>query len=139
LKLSSKQMDQKIFKLIGSIIPAGGQLMVSYEDQENIHLETASSLSMGIPPCLTPLGFLIFKAGFSFIKDWYLAEGGYEGPRKLWGEKAPNRKWKQIFCEKTEAQIREFLDRTPSERSGVLKEKARKKAFLILKTIRRGK
>jgi len=139
LSLSLRRMDQKIFKLIGSIIPPGGHLMVSYEGQENIHLETASSLSIGVPPCLTPLGFLIFRAGFASIKDWYLAEGGYEGPRKLWGEKAPDGKWRQIFYEKTEAEIRKFLARGPSERWRELEEKAREKAFLMLKMIRREK
>ena len=139
LKLSSKRLDQEIFKLIGSIIPPGGHLMVSYEGQENIHLETASSLSIGIPPCLTPLGFLIFRAGFTSIKDWYIAEGGYEGPRKLWGEKAPDRKWGQIFCKKTKAQIKEFLSQSPGERLRELEDSARKRAFLVLKMIGKNK
>jgi hypothetical protein len=43
---------------------------------------------MGIPPALTPIGYLMFRAdcGWSF-RDWYFAEGGREGPEKLQGFK----------------------------------------------------
>jgi hypothetical protein len=39
-------------------------------------------------------------AGFQCLKDWYLAEGEFESPRKLWGEKALNETIAQSFYEK---------------------------------------
>jgi hypothetical protein len=109
LILSSNRLDRKLFKYLGDIIPPGGHLMVSYEGEQIIHTNTAKSLSMSIPPAATPLGFLIFQGGFQFIKDWYLSEGGHEGPRKLWGEKAPDDAWAKTFYEKTAKQIYQFL------------------------------
>jgi len=111
LILSSNNLDRKLFKYLGNIIPQGGHLMVSYEGEQIIHTNTIKSLNIGIPPVATALGFLIFQGGFQLIKDWYLAEGGHEGPRKLWGEKAPNDTWAQTFYENTAQQILQFLDR----------------------------
>ena len=99
---------QDIFQVLGSVIPPGGHVMVSYEEGEEIHTNTMKSLAIGVPPVLTPLGYLIFKAGFQHIKDWYLAEGGFEGPRKLWGEKAYDEGWERVFFEKTAREIDAF-------------------------------
>ncbi len=111
LSLRQEYLDLKLFKALGTIIPLGGHLMVSYEGENNIHKETRQSLSFNIPPAVTPIGYLIFKAGFQLIKDWYLAEGGFEGPRKLWGEKAPDERWEKIFLERTSDQISHFLEK----------------------------
>ena len=97
LILSSNRLDRKLFKYLGNIIPLGGHLMVSYEGEQIIHSNTRKSLGIGIPPAVTPLGFLIIQGGFQLIKDWYLSEGGHEGPRKLWGEKAPDDTWAKTF------------------------------------------
>ncbi len=110
LILSSNSLDRKLFKHLGNIIPPGGHLMVSYEGEQIIHTNTIKSLSMGIPPAATALGFLIFQGGFQLIKDWYLSEGGHEGPRKLWGEKAPDDTWAKTFYKKTAQQIYQFLE-----------------------------
>jgi hypothetical protein len=110
LILSSNSLDRKLFKYLGNIIPPGGHLMVSYEGEQLIHINAIKSLSMGIPPAATALGFLIFQGGFQLIKDWYLSEGGHEGPRKLWGEKAPDDTWAKAFYKKTTQQIYQFLE-----------------------------
>jgi len=47
------------------------------------------------------------------VKDWYLSEGGFEGPRKLWGEKALNETFAQTFYQKTFHQIITFLEKNP--------------------------
>jgi hypothetical protein len=110
LILSSQGWDRKLFIYLGNIIPPGGHIMVSYEGEQLIHINTIKSLSMGIPPPATALGFLIFQGGFQFIKDWYLSEGGHEGPRKLWGEKAPDEAWAKTFYKNTAQQISQFLE-----------------------------
>jgi hypothetical protein len=110
LSLSEKGLDRPLFGCLGDVIPPGGHLMLSYEGEDKIHLDTLKSLSLGIPPAATPLGFLIFQAGFQLVKDWYLAEGGHEGPRKLWGEKAPDDRRAEPFYQKTVRQLHSYLE-----------------------------
>lgn len=136
LSLRSEKLDREIFRLLGDSIPPGGHLMVSYEGDQKIHGETLRELSEGVPPVATPLGHLLFSAGFRYVKDWYLAEGGMEGPRKLWGEKAPDAAWERTFGEWTLRQLVPFLERTPSAESGNLVEAARRRAGKVLRTIR---
>ncbi len=109
LSLSREQYDRALFRHLSGLVPAGGHLMVSYEGNERIHVETRRALSLRVPAAATPLGYLIFQAGFQYIKDWYLSEGGFEGPRKLWGEKAPDRKWMKTFYEKTARQMQKLM------------------------------
>ncbi|NIM91612.1 MAG: DUF1122 domain-containing protein [Candidatus Aminicenantes bacterium] len=135
--LSSSHIDQELFSHLGKVIPSGGHLMISYEGEQKIHTSTLKSLSSGIPAVLTPLGTLIFRAGFHYIKDWYLAEGGHEGPRKIWGEKAPDARWEKIFLERTAQQIRPFLDKKSSSSLKELEKLARKRAQEILKVVSR--
>jgi hypothetical protein len=131
--LSQNEQDMLLFKHLSGLIPPGGHLMTSYEGDQKIHLETIKSLSISIPPAATPLGYLTFMAGFQYIKDWYLAEGGFEGPRKLWGEKAPDKAWTKNFYEKTAQQMIDYLQRKPTS-FPELEESARNRAREVLKT-----
>lgn len=133
LNLSLKGLDRKLFRYLGEIIPPGGHLMISYEEEQRIHIDTITSLRIGIPPVLTPLGLLIFLSGFQYVKDWYLAEGGHEGPRKLWGEKAPDESWAKNFYEKTAEQVFQFLKRKPNPAYRELEQKARTHSEEVLK------
>lgn len=134
--LSQRSLNQKLFDILGSIIPPGGHLMVSYEGEQKIHSDTRKSLSLQIPPAVTPLGFLIFKAGFQLVKDWYLAEGGFEGPRKLWGEKAPDKKWEKAFLERTEQQISQFVEKKSRPVYEYIVDAAIKRAEVIIEIIK---
>ena len=50
---------------------------------------TARALSARVPPVATPLGALLFEVGCGVaFRDWYISEGGREGPRKLQGFRA---------------------------------------------------
>jgi len=137
LILSSSSLARKLFKNLGNIIPPGGHLMVSYEGEQIIHTSTAKSLNMGIPPVATALGFLIFQGGFQLIKDWYLSEGGHEGPRKLWGEKAPDDTWAKTFYEKTALQIHKYLERIENLAHKELQESAFQRSKEILEIIKK--
>jgi len=136
--LGSAGLDQKLFDFLGDLIPAGGHFMVSYEGEQRIHTDTIQSLSAGVPPAATPLGYLVFRSGFQYIKDWYLAEGGFEGPRKIWGEKAPDEQWAQNFYERTAEQVSQFLKKPVNSAATALIEAARKKSEEIMKIIIRG-
>jgi len=135
LSLSSRDHDARLFQILGDLIPPGGHLMVSYEGENPIHKNTIKSLSIRIPPAATPLGFLLVRSGFQLIKDWYLSEGGFEGPRKLWAEKAPDSNWAKIFYGKTAAQIDSFLEKERQPELRTLEEPARERASEILKII----
>ena len=71
------------------------------------------------------------------IKDWYLAEGGHEGPCKLWGEKAPNDTWAQTFYKNTAQQILQFLDRKHNLAHKELQESAIQRSRGILESIKK--
>jgi len=135
--LHSENLDRKLFQYLGEIIPPGGHIMVSYEEEEKIHSDTMHSLNIGIPPVATPLGLLIFLAGFQYVKDWYLSEGGFEGPRKLWGEKSLNETVAQTFYQKTFHQISTFLERKPSSTHQELEVAAKERAKEIVEVIKR--
>lgn len=135
--LSLSESGILLFSHLGDLIPPGGHLMVSYEGEQKIHAETRQSLSLGIPPAATPLGYLLFIGGFQHIKDWYLAEGGFEGPRKLWGEKAPDKAWEQDYLQRTAEQVDSFLKQTFSSSQEGLIESARERATEIKEVIRK--
>ncbi|MCX7691548.1 DUF1122 family protein [Thermoflexus sp.] len=113
------------FQAVGHLIPPGGWLALAYEtfgETQAIHQETEQALRLGIPPILTPLGMCLFYARCAFpIRDWSIAEGWREGPRKLQGfkprEEAHHRRrvnelWEEIqaFLRRTEGSTRpEFL------------------------------
>jgi hypothetical protein len=81
-------LEGGLIGLIGQLIPPGGHLMVEYENPA--HSETQRALLLGVPAPATQLGSLMFKAGFrGHFKDWYISEGGHEGPRKLQANKSP--------------------------------------------------
>lgn len=135
LDLGNENRVVKLFQTLGSLIPPGGHMMVSYEGEQEIHKETILGLEGNIPPSATPLGYLIFQSGFQYIKNWYLSEGGLEGPRKLWGEKAPDKEWENNFLERTSREIKEFLNKKPSSSYPRLEKKAEKRAYKIQETI----
>jgi hypothetical protein len=113
--------------------------MVSYEGEQKIHADTVRSLSLGVPPAVTPLGHLLFKGGFQYIKDWYLAEGGFEGPRKLWGEKAPDDDWRQNYLKRTALEIDTFVKKPFRFSYGYLVDPAQKRAKEIREIIQKNR
>lgn len=92
LNLRSEGLDRILFRFLGSLIPGGGSFAVGYtmfHGESEIHLDTRRGLDLQFPPVVTPIGHLLFQAGCAhWFKDWYIAEGGNEGPEKLQGFKA---------------------------------------------------
>ena len=90
IKARALGLEARMIDLMGELIPAGGHLMIDYENpgQE----ETFAELGLRVPPPASYLGSLMFQAGFrGDFKDWYFSEGGHEGPRKLQANKSPDR------------------------------------------------
>jgi hypothetical protein len=138
LVLSENEIDQKVFNLVSEVIPPGGHFMFVYEVhyESSFHQETEEGLRRGIPPVSTPQGTLLFHCGCRWVKNWYLAEGGHEGLRKLWGEKPLNEKELLRFDLLTFFQILSFLSRRPNPEFLELESKARKRTRGILSELR---
>lgn len=103
------------FRAVGRLIPPGGWLALAYEtfgEAQEIHQETEQALRLGIPPILTPLGRCLLYAGCAFpIRDWSIAEGWREGPRKLQGFRPRDRSLYERRVAELWEEIRSFLRR----------------------------
>jgi hypothetical protein len=135
--LSREGLDQEIFHLLGECVPPGGHLMFAYEVsyESPLHWETQETLMKGFPPVSTAQGGLLFRAGFRLVKDWYLSEGGHEGPRKLWGEKPINEVESRGFDVKTFLQLVAFLSRKPNQTCIERERLTRRRALEILEEL----
>jgi hypothetical protein len=75
---------EPLFQLLAAeLIPPGGHISIAYLE----HRITARALLSGVPAAATPIGFLLWRCGCRWYKDWYFAEGWKEGGIKLQGEK----------------------------------------------------
>ncbi len=105
-------LEAALVERLGAILPAGGHLMAEYESpgQERTHAE----LLLRVPPAAAELGAIMFAAGFrGAFKDWYIAEGGHEGPRKLQANKSPNPETARAALRTHARELAEFVKRPP--------------------------
>ncbi len=116
LSLWDSGLDQALFEALSSLVPAGGHLMVEYDSPG--HLATERILTLRYPVAASPIGFRMFAVGVRSYRDWYISEGGREGPRKLQGFKPWNA---EIAAEKTaalQAELEEMLASPPNDSHG---------------------
>jgi hypothetical protein len=78
-------LEDKLLTIFSQALKEGESIFVEYYDDE----ETRRQLETGLPPPISRLGYKLFELGFTWFKDWYFAEGFWEGGIKLQGEK-PN-------------------------------------------------
>jgi hypothetical protein len=124
--------------LLGKLIPPGGHLMVEYESPGQN--ETHAALLLRVPPVATELGAMMFHAGFRGpLKDWYISEGGHEGPRKLQANKSPNPKASRMALADHRCELRTFLKTSKPARDADRRiiQRAQARARAILKEIDR--
>ncbi|BBD73970.1 hypothetical protein HS1genome_2359 [Sulfodiicoccus acidiphilus] len=79
-------VEVQFFSLVHDFLPPGGRLFVTYVRDP----ATLRMLYRGVHPLITPLGFSMLQAGFTWFKDWYFPEGGNEGTAKLQGNRPLN-------------------------------------------------
>ncbi len=91
-------LDVPLFEALSGLVPAGGHLMVEYDSPGQ--RATERILTLRYPAAASPTGFRMFAVGVRSYRDWYISEGGREGPRKLQGFKPWNA---EIAAEKTAA------------------------------------
>ncbi len=108
LEISEEQWIN-LFRRWARIISWNGHIHVAYEMDE--HHETHMGLKRGFPPACTPIGYAGYFGGFiGGFKDWYIAEGGNEGPKKLQMNKPLNLEHAQKVYESTKKEIAHFLE-----------------------------
>ena len=101
-------IELRIFERLADLVPPGGHLMAEYETPSR--WVTAAALAARVPPAATPLGRLLTRVGVGVaFKDWYIPEGGREGPRKLQGFRALNAEHARTRGLETIAALEAFL------------------------------
>jgi len=129
--LSKEGLDEKMFKHLSALLPPGAHIMVAYLNHE----ETGKGLERGVPAPATPLGYLLWKSGCTWFKDWYFAEGFWEGDIKLQGNKPLNDENQREDLLEISRELTEFLMKEKREER--LFVDARKRAEGVLKDIAR--
>jgi hypothetical protein len=131
VNLSEGKLDERLFGHLSSLLSPGSHIMVDYLN----HDETRKSLEHGVPAPATQLGYLLWRAGCTSFKDWYFAEGFWEGNIKLQGNKPLNEEDRRKNLLETRRELTEFLKREKSDMRLLLD--ARGRAEDLLKEIAR--
>jgi hypothetical protein len=134
--LTGDELDpggEALFQLLAELIPAGGHISVAYL----AHRITARALLSGVPAAATPIGYLLWRCGCRWYKDWYFAEGWKEGGIKLQGEKPLTDARAQANTAKIVAELTAFVKKggyVEPEVEQICKELATR----ILEEVKRG-
>jgi hypothetical protein len=104
-------IDLQIVQALARLVPPGGHLMMEYDSAAR--RITAQALAARVPPAATPLGAMMFAAecGVAF-RDWYIPEGGREGPRKLQGFRALDEEHRRRRAPEMLAELEAFMERS---------------------------
>lgn len=130
LNLWASGLDRPLFAALSALVPAGGHIMCEYDSPT--HKATERILTLQYPPAASPIGYRMFEVGVRSYRDWYISEGGREGPRKLQGFKPWN---EEIAAEKTaalKAELSAALKRRPNPEHAEWGRLARKLAAKAL-------
>ncbi len=131
--LRAAGLEEELFRALSTLVPAGGHLMVEYESPGQ--KESERILGLDYPPVASPLGYLLFRVGCRSFRDWYISEGGREGPRKLQGFKPLN---EGLARERTEAlrrQVQQLLARPENPQHGEYGRTARRLTEAVLEAL----
>jgi hypothetical protein len=127
--LHKNGLDEKLFKHLTNLIPLGSHIMVVYINHE----DTMKGLEQGIPPPATYIGYLLWRSGCTWFKDWYFAEGFWEGDVKLQGAKPLNEESRKRNITQIRRELTNFLEK--EERKETIFQEARKRAETIIMDI----
>ncbi len=116
----------QLFGVLGKVLPPGGRIMVPYR----WHGETQKGLERGFPAPATPLGFLLWHAGFTWFKDWYFSEGFWEGDVKLQGNKARDASIRKKHLHRMRDEINRWLSKKKGEDDLSIRARARAQSVL---------
>jgi hypothetical protein len=117
-KWAASARAERIMRTLVKMLPLGGRIMLPYA-----HLPTtARLLERGFPPPLTPLGMLMLRYGLTSFKDWYFAEGFYEGDVKLQGEIPESLDMAQARLARLASECESFIEKEQIDREAQVLE-----------------
>jgi hypothetical protein len=134
--LRADGLEEPLFQAISGLVPPGGHLMVEYESPAQ--KESERILGLDYPPVTSPLGYLLFRVGCRSFRDWYISEGGREGPRKLQGFKPLNEALAEERTASLRRQVEECLAGPESPQHGERGRTARRLARAVLDALETG-
>ena len=132
--IRQREEEAHFFRFLGALLPPGGHLMVEYDSPSQ--RETARILTAGYPAACSPLGYALLQAGCRNFRDWYIPEGGREGPRKLQGFKPLNEEASEMRRRQLEAELTPYLVGGSGEEGESLRKTAREFALKALDELR---
>ena len=131
--LRTTGLDQPLSEMLAQLAPPGGHIMVEYDSPS--HRATERVLTLGYPAVCSPLGYLMFRIGCRSYRDWYISEGGREGPRKLQGFMPLNDEVRREKEERLRQELAEFLSRTGTDSRDEWGAVARRTAQEVLREL----
>ena len=126
-------LEEPLFQVLSGLVPPGGHLMVEYDSPAQ--KESERILGLDYPPVTSPLGYLLFRVGCRSFRDWYISEGGREGPRKLQGFKPLNEALAEERTQALRRQVEECLAGRESPQHGERGRTARRLARAVLEEL----
>ena len=131
LQFFDSLVEKRILELFCTCLPNSAKIFVSYEPDD----ETRIGLMHNIPEVITRLGFLLFSFDFTWFKDWYFPEGGFEGGQKLQGEKAIDDAHRSIQLHNLYTQVCDFVSsKTHSSSLSSIEKKAFERGKSLLES-----
>lgn len=106
LEFFDSPIEDGLLKIFSQALSERESIFVEYYEDE----ETRRQLGAGMPPPVSRLGYKLFVLGFTWFKDWYFAEGFWEGGQKLQGEK-PNEESKSRQLASIYSDAKNFLQK----------------------------
>jgi hypothetical protein len=100
-------IEEEILRFFYNYLENEGKLFIEYYKDR----ETVEQLERNYPIISTRIGFKLFKIGFINFKDWYFAEGFYEGGQKIQAEKNLNSYIKLKFMKEIYYEIIKFVNK----------------------------
>ena len=131
--LATAGLDADLFGMLKAFVPRGGHIMVEYDSPT--HRATARILTLGYPQVCSPIGYLMFGIGCRSYRDWYISEGGREGPRKMQGFMPLNEEIRREKEGKLREELRAFLSRPDGDSREEWAEVARRNAQAVLELL----
>lgn len=130
MSVRESEIEYPLYQTFSDLLPPGSHMMVGYAT----HQPTRTGLEHQVPPPATPIGYLLWNTGFTWFKDWYIAEGFTEGQVKLQGNKPLDQDAYKRHLNNTREAIQSFLTENASMSSSIF-EQAEKRAKKLLESM----
>ena len=136
VNLLEESIEEDLFAHIGAIIRPGGQIYLSYINEEKFAFQMERAFEYRIPLITTVLGRLLFASGCRHVRSFYGAEGRF----RIDGEKPVNEgvalKWAREIVDELNEYVARAEKHTPLDVE--CRQNARKLLVDLHKVLERG-